>query len=65
MPETTNPVSSLLISYVCDECGQGGMVATGVTQEPWPAKYEHICDNCGAVAILAESYPRIDYEPEF
>jgi hypothetical protein len=64
MPEEINPVSSFLMSYLCDYCGEGGMVATGVDHPSWPAKYEHVCDNCGKLALLPEQYPRIVYEIE-
>lgn len=62
MPEMTNAVSPILISYLCDKCGEGGLVATGVTHSEWPAKYEHICDYCNGKALLNECYPRIDYD---
>lgn len=61
MPETLNPVSPLLVSYICDECGEGGLVNTGTAFSTWPAKYQHICDHCGAIAILNECYPRVEY----
>ncbi len=62
MPEEINPVSSVLMSYICDECGEGGLVSTGVMFPSWPAKYEHICDCCGMRAALNEPYPRIEYD---
>jgi hypothetical protein len=62
MPEMTSVVSPKLIYYLCDKCGEGGLVSTGNLFPNWPAKYEHICDCCNARSLLNESYPRVDFD---
>lgn len=64
MPETTVPVRTVFVDYVCDRCGKGKMRSTGVVKTSMPPLYQGRCSEpgCGHVGDFRETYPAIWYE---
>ena len=63
MSEVKTPVVAMNVEYICDECGEGRMIHTGVCLLSSPPQYPHQCNKCGHVKTLRECYPLIRYEP--
>jgi len=51
------------IQYImlCDECGNGEMMPTGVVLTSFPEQYQHVCNECGCVKTYNKQYPFIEY----
>lgn len=63
MPEREKRVETFLVEYVCDECGRGEMVGTGLTKTVDPPLFEHKCNNCGFTAdYRGVHYPGYRYK---
>lgn len=63
MAEIRMEVRAVQISLICDECGTGEMIPTGVALMSSPPQYPHVCSNCGAsINVRGKRYPFIDYE---
>jgi len=64
MPKIKRRVTTYMIRYTCDKCGDGEMVWDGLGEKdipgPRPVRI-HYCDGCGEVAALDRVYP---YEEE-
>lgn len=62
MPENSKKVETVEIHYICDECQLGEMLPTGKAYLTYPARFEHKCNNCGAITrFVGETYPRTEY----
>ena len=62
MPELNKKVETYIINYVCDECGEGLMLPTGMAFYTSPLQYEHRCDNCGDTQKFHDKkYPLTQY----
>lgn len=49
---------------ICDECGEGEMLPTGVALMSSPPQYPHKCTKCGAQDnVRGKKYPHHSYEP--
>ena len=46
---------------ICDRCGEGEMVFTGMIFMTDPSENEHKCKRCGFVTTFDVSYPLIEY----
>lgn len=62
MAETKKPVQTVLITYVCDKCGAGEMLPTGIMQLTDPPKWPHRCGACGHEQTFYCKYPKLGYE---
>ena len=61
--EQEKEVKSYQINYICDKCGKGKMIATGMSMHCGNySSHEHICDECGVRENLDKKYPAIRYE---
>lgn len=61
MPEVTRRAT--VVSYLCDHCGKGDMVATGEVRTPIDRKMlVHRCEKCGQGVNLDKKYPFIKPE---
>lgn len=60
--ETEVEVKTILVDYVCDDCGKqvkyidGNMILTD------PPKFKHNCIECGKEYVFNHKYPTIKYE---
>ncbi len=61
MPEISTPVTTVKVSYKCDECGIGEMKTSGTMLTSLPPRYEYYCGNCFKIEIFSKTYPRIEY----
>lgn len=59
MPKIETPVGWVLEEYVCDACGKGKMIPTGMTLMSQPAQYPHRCDTCDAHQNFKARYPNL------
>lgn len=63
MAEKRTEVKTYVVRYICDDCGEGEMVPTGLCLSIWPAQYPHKCNKCGASeTFIGSTYPRTVYE---
>lgn len=64
MPEIKTEVKCYKIIKICDECGEGLMVATGFPFTSNPPQYPHDCSNpeCKIRENYFIQYPFIKYE---
>jgi hypothetical protein len=64
MAEIKQPVSTVKVEYLCDDCGIGHMTLTHSINiwktGPW---YQHCCPHCHAYKELDKAYPAIEYKP--
>ena len=61
--EQEKEVKSYQINYICDKCGKGKMIATGISLHCGSlASYEHVCDECGIRERFDKEYPTIRYK---
>ena len=63
MSEIYRKVTPYEFNYVCDECNNGMLMATG-PKDPETNKYPHKCVICGAKYQLSKSYPYVEYYGE-
>ena len=61
MPEQEWEVQTIKVQYVCDSCGNGHMVPTGLCLNSFPPKYPHTCNNCDQKQMFSERYPCMRY----
>lgn len=61
MPQIKSEVKTYLVTYKCDQCNKGDMIATGVCLE-YPLKiFPHVCNACGFQHnFREEAYPRTE-----
>jgi uncharacterized protein (DUF983 family) len=50
------------VDYICDDCGAGTMVQTGMMLLSNPGQYKHRCSHCGKEVGFFTKYPDIRYE---
>lgn len=58
------PVEMHATVMICDDCGVGEMIPTGVFN--WSHAddlmyFEHKCGKCGAIKVYTEKYPLLGY----
>jgi predicted RNA-binding Zn-ribbon protein involved in translation (DUF1610 family) len=58
MSEKQTPVQTVVVDYVCDSCGEGHMLPTGITLTSNPPQYPHKCDKCGTQDVFLTRYPQ-------
>lgn len=51
------PDTITVVRYRCETCQSGELRATDCVYTSIPPKFQHICEGCGAGAILDRSYP--------
>ncbi len=61
MEKAREPQTVQYVDYICDNCGEGHMLPTGIALLSYPAKYEHKCTKCGSKQYFKETYPAIRY----
>ena len=64
MPEIKLPVSVFQVEFICDVCGEGKMLPTGIMLPSKPEKYEHVCSYCNQKENFEKVYGQIVIEPE-
>lgn len=52
------------VDYICDKCGEGGMVFTGQVALSNPPQHYHRCEVCGWTQAFPLTYPRTEYVQE-
>lgn len=62
MAEKKIKVKVYQVTYICDACGVGEMVPTGVALMSNPPQYPHKCNKCGSENTLRSKYPKTVYE---
>jgi hypothetical protein len=60
--ENRTEVKTFKVSYICDNCGEGEMIDTGVVLTRNPMLYKHRCNKCFDVQNFPVNYPIIRYE---
>jgi hypothetical protein len=63
MPELNFQVVTYGVDYICNVCGRGKMIPTGVND--WLTsipKIQHECTQCGSIMDLPEKYPVIRHD---
>ena len=64
MPERISKVETVLVEMVCEQCGEGMMVAKGDVLLSNPPQYRHICNNCGFTTYYTGvTYPHTKIVP--
>lgn len=58
MPEKETEVKTYSVDYVCDSCGKGRMIPTGVCYDMYPPLYPHYCSDCDKKGDFGYRYPR-------
>jgi hypothetical protein len=58
MAELSQKVVPYEFNYLCDVCGSGMLQATGAKKGD---EFFHVCMICSAEALLAKSYPHVEY----
>jgi hypothetical protein len=61
MAEVKKPVQTFYIEYLCDACGIGNMMPTGVSNPVYPPLYVHKCTHCNNVVSFTKTYPTVKY----
>lgn len=51
------PAEAVIVDYVCDECGYGHMLPSGMMLLSNPPKFPHECNKCGATQTFNTKYP--------
>lgn len=64
MSETRSQVRVMRVDYICDKCGEGGMVFTGQVALSNPPYHYHRCEVCGWTQAFPMTYPRTEYVQE-
>lgn len=64
MSETRSQVRVMRVDYICDKCGEGGMVFTGQVALSNPPQHYHRCEVCGWAQTFPLTYPRTEYVQE-
>ena len=62
MTERTYELRAVGVDYLCDACGDGVTVATGLMLPTDPPKWPHQCNKCGHTANLEQKYPTVRFE---
>jgi hypothetical protein len=63
MPKQRVEMKVFTVKWICDECGQGEMVPTGIELMSYPAQYPHKCNRCGhGETARGVKYPQTYYE---
>lgn len=62
MAEQKRELKTYEVDYVCDECKNGRMRPTGVKHLTHPARYPHVCGNCGHKDSFPVIYPNTVHE---
>lgn len=63
MPEQKFELKAVGVDYVCDNCGDGVMVATGsFALMSDPPQWQHSCNKCGHPRAFFEKYPTVRFE---
>lgn len=62
--ERYSPAKTVLVDHMCEICGVGRMVATGVMFTSQPPLIEHKCDLCSAVQSYRKNYPHFSFVAE-
>lgn len=57
MPRNEVPAEAVIIDYICDACGNGHMLPSGMILLSDPPKYPHECNKCGAAQTFGTKYP--------
>jgi hypothetical protein len=62
---TKTKVETFRVDKICNVCKKGNMVATGSSYTAGYTRFDHRCSNpeCGSIAMLGDTYPKIIYEP--
>lgn len=60
---TKKRVETYKIELVCEECGIGTMLPSGMALMSSPPKYPHKCSECGhAITVEGATYPAFEFE---
>lgn len=60
MAEIEQEVKTFRVHYICDECGKGEMLPTGVMLASNPPQYPHECTKCDATTRFTDKkYPTL------
>ena len=62
MGEISQEVKTYNIHYLCDKCGKGEMLSTGITLTTMPPQYPHKCTACDNTDTFFKRYPYKSYE---
>lgn len=63
MAEKRVEVKVYQVTYTCDECDEGEMLAVGFALMSSPPQYPHTCNNCGFTKnFRGIKYPKTVYE---
>ena len=57
MSEQVKPVEYVAMRYICDDCGEGEMIAQKMVLLSMPPHFPHVCNKCGAKKTFRMSYP--------
>ena len=60
--ENRTEVKTFKVSYICNNCGEGEMIDTGVVLTRNPMSYKHRCNKCFDIQYFPVKYPVIRYE---
>lgn len=61
MSELKQKIYPIKVTMICDTCGKGSMIPTGISHPVYPMRYEHRCNHCGKVDTFEKVYPVIDW----
>jgi len=61
MSEVSKEAKTSMVRYICDECGDGEMLTTGMIYHTNPPQWEHRCNQCGTVKSFPCKYPDIRF----
>lgn len=64
MPLEQLPLRPVQVKYVCDVCGEGEYLPTGIMLTSNPPQFPHECDSCGDSQTFTEKYPTVRYARE-
>lgn len=57
MPRHEVPAEAVIVDYVCDACGNGHMLPSGMMLLSDPPEWPHKCINCGETKTFNTKYP--------
>ena len=63
MAEIRTKMETYEVHYICDECGEGEMIASNVVYATYPPQIPHTCTKCRAKKIFEKGYPYTDIVP--
>lgn len=63
MPERVWAAKPVIVEYLCDACGQGGMVRDGKPPDVFgeQVSYGHVCNACGVHQYFGHAFPWVKH----